>query len=140
MQPIIIEKNKSQITSTMGFDEVVYDGDVNKLVENSGLTVKNIIFPITNSFYIKLADVGSSFVCGNIIQNLNLELKKNNINNSIIVIDFEGIEKLSENFYRTYAKILLETSNKIITINMNTQITNEFGFFVNENILSEVEE
>ena len=59
--------------------------------------------------------------------------------NANIVIDFKNVEELSENFYKSYTKILLNTSNKIISINLNTRLTNDYGNFIKRNIV-EVEE
>lgn len=139
MKPILITKNKNNIIFTAGVEEMVYKTDINSFVENTGITIQNISFPLYG-YYVRLSDFSTTFVCGNILENLFIELKKNDIENSLIVVDFKGVEELSNSFYQSYTKILLETSNKIITINMNTGLSNEFSSFIISNILEKPEE
>lgn len=135
--PIILEKDNCNIFFTAGVEKMVYKTDINSFVENTGVTVQNVTFPVPG-YYIKLSNISENFICGNIIENLFMELRKNDIKNSLIVLDFDGVKELSNNFLINYTKILLETSNKIITINMSTALSNEFGSFVLSN-LEEVE-
>ena len=50
-------------------------------------------------------------------------------------MDFDEVEEVVDSFFESYTKFLLTTNNKVITINMNTNITNQFGFFISEKIL-----
>ena len=112
---------------------MVYKTDINSFVENTGITIQNISFPI-KGYYINLSEISTTFVCGNILENIFYELQKDNIENSLIIMNFDDVEELSENFVKEYTKILLQTSNKIITINMNTELSNQFSFFILSNI------
>lgn len=136
MKSVVININKYNVIFKIGDDEMVYKTDVNKFVKESGLTIENVVFPIeVEGFYIKLSAFSKTFSCGNVIENLFMEIKKNNMDNSLFVIDFDGVEEVTKNFYKIYTKILLETSNKIITINMDTNLSNEFSNFIIENII-----
>lgn len=134
MIPILINKDECEIIFTVGVEKMVYKTDINSFVAETGMTIQNISFPI-EGIYINLIEVGKNFVCGNIMENLFMELKRNDIDNALIVVDFDGIEELSESFYKSYTKVLLETSNKIITINMNTKLSNGFANFIRKNII-----
>lgn len=138
MKPVLIDIDKYNIIFKIGVEEMIYKTDINSFVEESGVTIQNISFPI-EGYYIELADISTSFICGNIIENLFLELEKNEVTNSLLVIDFNKVEELSENFFKEYTKALLSTSNKIITINMSTGLSNDFSSFIKDSI-KEVEE
>lgn len=132
---IIIDNN--EIKFTIGDGTVVYKTDINSFEKKSGLTIHNIEFPI-KGYYIDLQDISKTFSCGKIIDNLVLLMKKE-YDDVLIIINFEGVEEISDNFFKSYTKFLLESNNKIITINMNTSITNSFGSFIKTNILEETE-
>ena len=118
---------------------MVYKTDINSFVAETGMTVNNVSFPI-KGIYINLSEIGKNFVCGNIMENLFLKLKRNGIEDELLIVDFNDIEELSESFYQSYTKVLLETSNKIITINMNTRLSNEFASFIKKSIIQKTEE
>ena len=44
-----------------------------------------------------------------------------------IAFDFDGVLEVSQNFVDVYTKYLLETKNKVITINQNNDVSNAFG-------------
>ena len=130
--------NQNDIIFKIGDGTVVYKTDINAIELNSGITIKNIDFNSLKGYYIKLSEINKKLICGHIIDNMAVAIKKQ-IDNTLIIIDFDGVEEVSENFLESYTKFLLETSNKVISINMNIEITKDFGIFVNENI-DEVED
>lgn len=139
MKTNILDEKNSNIIFKAEIEEMVYKTDINSFVTESGVTIQNVSFPIKKAYYINLSNISKTLICGNIIENLFLELQKNNVENSLLVVDFNGVKELSKSFYEGYTKVLLQTSNKIITINMDTQLSNEFSAFVLSNI-QEVEE
>ena len=130
-------KNTS-IQSSLKTGSVEYTTENNSLEENTGVTIQNINLNTLEAYYIRLKDYGESLLCGNIIDYTTLELKKEH-NNVLVVIDFAEVKEVSRNFLETYTKFLLKTSNKVITINMSVDISNDFDMFILTNIL-EVEE
>ena len=122
----------------IGDGSVVYTTDINSFEENSGLTIHNIEFSSLTGYYLRLGDINTAFNCGNIINNLDIELKRNETS-ILLIIDFDEVTEVSNSFFKTYTKFLLETSNKVITINMNTAISNTFSDFIQTNITEETE-
>ena len=59
--------------------------------------------------------------------------------NTLIIIDFDGVEEATESFFKSYTKFLLESNNKIITINMNTILAKTYSDFIISNITEEEE-
>jgi len=133
MIPILLDKKNNNIIFKTEIEDMVYKTDINSFIEESGVTIQNISFPI-EGYYVNLGDISKKFICGNIMENFFIELKKNDVVNSLLVINFDGVTELSESFFKSYTKILLETSNKIITINMNTELSNSFANFILTNI------
>ena len=133
---VIIEQN--DLIFKIGDGSVVYETDVNAFQEESGLTIQNINLKTLKGYYLKLSTINKSFSCGNMLENalFNIESGKDNI---LLILDFEGVEEVSESFLTTYSKFLLETSNKVITINMSISISNDFGNFILSNIQEEEE-
>ena len=138
MKPLLVIKNKNNIIFQAGVEEMVYKTDINSFVEESGLTIQNINFPI-EGYYVKVADLGDKVTCGNLIENAFIELQNESINNTLIVVDFIEVEQLSESAMKSYTKILLQSSNKIITINMDTSVSNGFSSFILQNIIPPIE-
>ena len=141
MIPInVIIKNNDIIFRT-GDDKVVYKSDINSFLENTGVTIQNVVFPLrsTKVYYLPLSAIGKEFVCGNLFSNILLELEREEEKNRIIIVDFQDVEEVSAAFLSTYTKFLLETSDKIITINMNLAISNDFASYVLSNITGEEE-
>lgn len=139
MIPVNISIKNSDIIFRTGDDKVVYKSDINSFITDSGVTVKNIVFPIESSkvYYLPLGSLNKTFVCGNLFSNIMLELERAEEKNRIVIIDFNDVEEVSSAFLSTYTKFLLETSDKVITINMNTSISNDFGSYVLSNINEE---
>lgn len=136
MIPVNVTIKNSDIIFRTGDDKVVYKSDINSFIENSGVTISNLVFPIKSSkvYYLGLSSIGDTFSCGNLFSNILLELDRTEEKNRIIIIDFQDVNEVSASFLKTYTKFLLETKDKIITINMSTSISNEFGAFVLSNI------
>lgn len=138
MKPLLVIKNKNNIIFQAGVEEMVYKTDINSFVEESGLTIQNINFPI-EGYYVKVADLGDKVTCGNLIENAFIELQNEGVSNTLIVVDFIEVEQLSESALKSYTKILLQSSNKIITINMDTSVSNGFSSFILQNIIPPIE-
>ena len=136
MIPVNVVIKNSDIIFRTGDDKVVYKSDINSFIENSGVTISNLVFPIESSkvYYLGLSSIGDTFSCGNLFSNILLELDRTEEKNRIIIIDFQDVNEVSASFLKTYTKFLLETKDKVITINMSTSISNEFGAFVLSNI------
>lgn len=136
MIPVKVVIKNNDIIFRTGDDKMVYKSDINSFVENSGVTIANLVFPITSSkvYYLPLGQLGETFTCGNLFSNILLKFDKEEDKNRLIVIDFQDVAEVSEPFLKTYTKFLLESKDKIITINMNTAISNEFSSFVLSNI------
>ncbi len=139
MIPVNISIKNSDIIFRTGDDKVVYKSDINNFMADSGVTIKNVVFPIESSkvYYLPLGSLNKTFVCGNLFSNIMLELERAEEKNRIVIIDFNDVEEVSSAFLSTYTKFLLETSDKVITINMNTSISNDFGSYVLSNINEE---
>lgn len=138
MKPLLIIKNRNNIIFQAGVEEMVYKTDINSFVEESGLTIQNINFPI-EGYYVKVANLGDKVTCGNLIENAFIELQNEGVSNTLIVVDFIEVEQLSESAMKSYTKILLQSSNKIITINMDTSVSNGFSSFILQNIIPPIE-
>jgi len=130
--------NQNDIIFTIGDGTVVYETDINAIELNSGITIKNIDFSSIKGYWIKLSVINKKLICGHILDNIAIAIKKQ-MDNSLVIIDFSEIEEVSENFLKSYTKFLLETSNKVITINMDATISNDFGNFI-EKYIDEVED
>lgn len=110
-------------------DELVYKKQINSIIEDSGATMQNIEYPFP-TYYIHLQNnFGETLDCGNIINTFFNALKAQ-VDGTVIIIDFDGIIEISNNFCAQYCKYLLTTKNKIININQNTDVTNIFGQFI----------
>lgn len=137
IEKVIINAEKIQI-KIQGSDYMVYKTDINTLAAETGMTVKNISFPIEDVYIVQISNIGKNFECGKIIENIFTVLKQE-IDNQIIIADFNEVETISEEFSESWAKVLLSTNNKIIPINMNINIMKTFSMFVEGNF-KEVEE
>ena len=139
MIPVNVTIKNNDIIFRTGDDKVVYKSDINSFIADSGVTIKNIVFPIESSkvYYLPLGSLNKTFVCGNLFSNIMLELERVEEKNRIVIIDFNGVDEVSAAFLSTYTKFLLETSDKVITINMNMAISNDFGSYVISNINKE---
>ena len=112
---------------------------VNYIAENEGMVIKNVMFPIYDCIHFNLSDTGyTNIECGKLIDNLYLIIKQNN-DNSIIICDFEGIETVSTEFCKSFAKLLLQSKSKIIPTNMNASVSATFANFIEYNLKEETE-
>lgn len=141
MTPISVSINKNNIVFKSGDEDVVYKTDVNAFLEDTGLTIQNVTFPIESEkvFYIKLSDKTSTFNCGNSLDNILLEIERE-VDSGLLIINFKDVEEVSSYFLKEYTKFLLRTKNKIITINMSPLISNDFGDYIEQSILEDTEE
>ena len=113
--------------------------DINYFAEKEGIVLKNVMFPINECIYIPLINNGQTRIeCGKIIDNLYL-FSESNQENYIYIYDFDEIERVSEDFCKSFTKLLLQSKSKIITINMNAAISATFSQFIEKN-LRETEE
>ena len=115
----------------IGDDDIVYQTQKNQFIKNSGLTIKNPSEDIP-VYLFPLNQWGSSLICGNLIENLNARLKQLELENIILIMDFDGIKEISENFCEQYFKFLLTTVSKVININQNTSINNTFVNYIDK--------
>ena len=125
--PIKIASNLDELTE-----------EINCIVSEQGIIVKNIVFPIKkeNIKKINMSEISSgNLQCGKIIDNINLAIKQSN-DNLIIVCDFSEIKEISENFCKLWAKLLLETKAKIIPINMSIWVSTIISNFIENNFIS----
>ena len=138
LTPIQVTMEQDDLIFKIGDGRVVYETDLNAFQENSGLTIQNIDLGLLTGYYLKLSTINKSLSCGNMLENtlFSMGLDKKNI---LLILDFEKVEEVSESFLKSYTKFLLETSNKVLTINMNISISNDFGNFVLANIQEEEE-
>ena len=137
MIPVSVIFNDKDVFFKTGDDKVVYKSDINSFLENNGVTISNLVFPVESSkvYYLDLSALGDTFSCGNLFSNILLELDRTEEKNRILIIDFQDVNEVSESFLKTYTKFLLESKDKILTINMNTAISNEFASFVLSNVI-----
>lgn len=105
---------------------------VNSISPNTGITVNNVIFPI-DGYKISINEISTNLECGKVIDNLYL-FTKQNLDESILVCDFTDVETVSENFCKSWTKLLLQTKCKIIPINMNPMVSKTLSLFVESNI------
>ena len=119
---------------------MVYKTDVNAFLENTGVTIQNTRIPFSSNkiFYIKLSETNKTFNCGKSLQNILLDIQRE-IDNGLLIIDFEETEEVSQSFFKAYTQFLLQTSNKVITIGMNTEISSAFSNFIRLNITEDDE-
>lgn len=114
----------------IGSDTIIHQTQLNQFIEDSGLTILN---PGTNLpvYGLELKEWGTSLLCGHIIDNINGRLLEAGLDNIVLIIDFNGVTEVSQNFCEQYFNFLLTTPSKIININMNTSINNAFVSYIN---------
>lgn len=141
MIPVQVSINKNDIIFRTGDENVVYKSSVNGFLENTGLTIQNIMLPMKSEkvFYFPLIEIGQTFTCGTSLTNALLRLEQES-ENGLVIIDFNEVTEVSQGFLKAYLTFLLETSNKVITINMNTSISSIFSTYIINNVLTEEEE
>lgn len=140
MIPLNVSINKNDIIFRTGDEKVVYKTDVNAFLENTGVTIQNTRIPFSSDkvFYVKLSKTNKTFNCGKSLQNVLLDIQRE-IDNGLLIIDFEGTEEVSQSFLKAYTQFLLQTSNKVITIGMSAEISSAFSSFIRLNITEDEE-
>lgn len=123
----------------LGDGNIIYKSKKNIFKEQEGLIIENPQpdFPV---YYITLSDFGDSLLCGNIVDTVYAALLAQDIDNVILVLDFDGIIEVNESFCEQYIKYLLTTKNKVITIKQNRQVNEVFSKYVIENITTQFDE
>ena len=122
-------KDNLIIFSYQGDDSITYQTQANLFQENTGVTVENV----TSGFHvygIRLDQFGNNLTCGHIIDNAVGFLKNAELENIVLIIDFDGIIDISKSFCEQYFKFILGTKSKVISINQNTNITMAFSKYV----------
>lgn len=146
LTPVEISFNDNFVFINYQGGNMEYKVTKNNFEQQTGLTVSNIETPIP-AYLISLsayadsndienslaANMGETLSCGNVVDNLFLSLKSK-IDNVILIIDFDGITEVSENFCKQYMQYLLTTKNKVITINQSVNVSNIFGAYILDNI------
>lgn len=138
--PLDVVMNDNFVEYRLEDGKLVYKSEVNYLAPDSGMVVENIEFPVP-AYYVKLSDAfGVKLDCGNVVTTFFTAIKSV-FDNRIIIIDFEDIDSVSNNFCKEYYKYLLTTKNKVITINQSVNVSNVFARFILSNTkLEEVSE
>lgn len=141
LTPVKVIINEKTLKFELGDDTIVYYDDVNAFMENTGLTIQNVELTQLKAYYLKLGNSDKTFACGGLFDNLVLRINQE-VDNVLLIIDFKDVEEASESLLKSYTEFLLTTKNKVITINMNIQITTRFGMFIENNIkdIKEIEE
>ena len=138
----VIVNNENEINFIIGDGTVIYKTDVNSFQEDAGLVINNVDFnsidPLLAGYYVQLSIIGKQLSCGNIISNIETQIKKD-IDNSLLIMDFDEVTEVSNNFLESYTKFLLQTKCKVISINMNTEVAKGFSNFVERNIAEKIE-
>ena len=112
-----------------GSDNIIYKTQKNSFQKETGLTISNPDINIP-AYIIQLSTYGTSIMCGHIIDNIIGYLKNAGLENIFLIIDFQDIVEISENFSEQYIKFLLSTKSKVISINQNTNINNAISQYV----------
>ena len=122
-----------------GDDDLIYKTQKNIFQKETGLTISNPDINIP-AYVIQLAEYGTSIMCGHIIDNIIGYLKNADLENILLIVDFQGVIEISENFVEQYLKFLLSTKSKVLSIHTNTNINNIFSAYVESIIdIQEVE-
>ena len=112
-----------------GSDDIIYKTKKNLFEEETGLTISNPDIGIP-AYVLSLKQFGTSIMCGHIIDNIIGFLQNNDLENIFLIIDFNEVIEISENFTEQYIRFLLSTKSKVISINQNTNINNTFSQYV----------
>lgn len=122
LEPIIIEMQDNFINfKYVGSDNIIAKTKRNLFEEESGLVILNPDINIP-AYLLSLSQFGTNIDCGHIIDNIVGYLKNAEMENILLVIDFEGVIDISESFAEQYVKFLLSTKSKVLSINQNTNI------------------
>ena len=130
IQPMTVElKDNLIIFSYQGDDNITYQTQANLFNENTGVTIDNVTNNLP-AYGIKLNQYGDNLTCGHIIDNAIGFLKNAELENIVLIIDFDGILDISKSFCEQYFKFILNTKSKVISINQNTNINMAFSTYV----------
>lgn len=130
LTPIKIELEDNFINFRYeGDDDIIYTTQKNQFLEETGLTIKNPDFNIP-AYVLKLSRFGEHLICGHIIDNIVGYLKNAELENIFLIIDFEGVTDISDNFAEQYIRFILSTKSKTISINQNTNISNTMAQYL----------
>lgn len=109
-----------------GDNDMVYKVKKNIFKKDTGLTIENPQNDIP-AYLIEMSNFGESLMCGNVFNNLAAVLSQNDLDGVILLVDFSNVIEVSSNFCESYVKYLLTTKNKVITLNQNVDVSNQFG-------------
>lgn len=124
----------------IGDDNVIYKTQKNSFQEDTGLTISNPDINIP-AYVLRLSNYGTSIICGHIIDNIIGYLKNAELENILLIMDFQDVIEISENFAEQYLKFLLSTKSKVLSIHTNTNINNVLSAYIESIIdIQEVEE
>ena len=126
-------KDNFIIFSYQGSDNITYQAQKNLFKEKTGLTIENVGSDVP-AYGLLLNQFGSELVCGHIIDNVIGYLKGAELENIVLIIDFDGITNISKSFCEQYFKFLLTTKSKVISINQDINIIIAFSKYVNSMI------
>lgn len=141
IQPIKVDFEENFILFRyIGDDKLIYKTQKNSFQENTGLTISNPDINIP-AYVLQLSNFGTSIICGHIIDNIVGYLKNAELENILLIIDFQDVVEISENFAEQYLKFLLSTKSKVLSIHTNTNINNALSAYIESIIdIQEVEE
>lgn len=130
LEPIIIEMQDNFINfKHVGSDNIIAKTKRNLFEEESGLVILNPDINIP-AYLLSLSQFGTNIDCGHIIDNIVGYLKNAEMENILLVIDFEDVIDISESFAEQYIKFLLSTKSKVLSINQNTNINIAISSYV----------
>lgn len=130
LTPIKIELEDSFINfKYFGSDSIIAKTQKNLFEKETGLTILNPDINVP-AYLIQLSQFGTNIECGHIIDNIVGYLKNADLENILLIIDFQDIIDISESFSEQYIKFLLSTKSKVLSINQNTSINNTLSQYI----------
>lgn len=102
---------------------------VNLFEKNKGMIISNPEFDIP-AYILQLKQFGTSLICGHIIENVVGYMKQSDLEEVLLIVDFDEIVEISTSFSEEYVKFLLSTKNKVLSINQNTNINNALSEYI----------
>lgn len=130
LTPVEIELKDTFIEfKYVGSDNIIAKTQKNLFEEESGVTILNPDFYVP-AYLLQLSQFGTNIECGHIIDNVVGYLKNADLENILLIIDFQNVIDISENFAEQYIKFLLSTKSKVLSINQNTNINNALSQYI----------
>lgn len=130
LTPIKIELEDSFINfKYLGSDSIIAKTQKNLFEKETGLTILNPDINVP-AYLIQLSQFGTNIECGHIIDNIVGYLKNADLENILLIIDFQDVIDISESFSEQYIKFLLSTKSKVLSINQNTSINNTLSQYI----------